>query len=153
MGFRLRHIRVALAAVTLLLATAPEVFAKPAEPQENSLQLRLERLASVLKAEGERAIAAAANAANRAWEENKDTVAEVKTGLAARLESFGKLLNEQKARLATLGEDAAARIDAWRQAASSSWAEIHRSATEALDWFQGWIAKQSVSDEPSETRV
>ena len=64
--------------------------------------------------------------------------------LALHLETFGKTLNEQKARLAIIGEDAAAHVEAWR-AAEESWSDIERSAIGALE--------QPVPDEQAQISV
>jgi hypothetical protein len=183
MGIRLRHlsiVRIAVLAATMLIAVGP-VSANPVESQDNSQQSELERLAARLKAKSERAIAVASQAAARAVEASKDAIAETQTDLGPRLETFRKMLNAQKAKLATLGEDAAARFDAWKQAATKSWsetwnetwnktwnetwteswgetwtdswAELHRSAQEAVDWLRDWIEKQSGPDAQTETPV
>lgn len=168
MGFHLDRFGAVLLAAALLASASP-VPAKPAESQEDSGYSKFESLASRLKAEGRWALNAAGDATARAVEASKDAVAEAETDLAPRLETFRQVLNEQKAKLATLGADAAARFDAWKQAAAKSWsemwsetltdswadswAEIHRAATEALDWFRGWIDEQPTTEEQTETPV
>jgi DNA anti-recombination protein RmuC len=140
MRFCLTGTGVALVTAALLLTAVP-ASAKSAQSQENSLHQELESFAAALKAHSERAMAAAAEAARGAIEDNKDKIDDVKS-------DFTALLNEQKARLGIIGEDAAAKFDAWTQAAVESWAEMHHSALEALDRLQDWLERQSVSDEP-----
>jgi len=167
MRFRLSCARPALVAVAVLLAVTP-VSAKTTESQENSYSA-FTAFASQLKAQSEQALAATAKAAAYALEEGKAAVAEGEKNLAPRLETFRLMLNQQKARLGIIGQDAAQRLNAWKEAAAKawdekwsdtwsdtwarSWTEIHRSAMETLDRFRDWIAKQSVSDEQTETPV
>jgi hypothetical protein len=131
----------------VVLLTAVPVSAKPAQAQEDSLQQELERFAAALKAHSERAMAEAAQAARGAIDANQDKIDDIKSDLAAQMESFRALLNEQKARFDMIGEDAAAKFDAWTKAAVESWAEMHRSALEALDQLQDWL-EQNFADEP-----
>jgi len=180
LGIHLGRFGAAIFAAVLLLGTAP-ALAKPAESQEDSFYSQLESLASRLKADGARAIETAGAATARAVEASKGAIAQTQTDLGPRLETFRKALNEQKAKLAIFGEDAAARFNAWKQAATQSWsemwsdtwaesgsdtstdawadtwtkswAEIHRAATEALDRFRHWIAAQPDSEEQTETPV
>lgn len=151
MGFRLGRLagRLGLALLTAaaLLGATP-VSATPQDSQTHSLLEELESLATELEAQSERAIAAAAQAARRTIEENKDTLADAKSDLAVQLDRFRTLLNEQKAKLDMIGEDAAATLDAWTQAAAESWAETHRSTLEAIERLRQWLEEQSESDEP-----
>lgn len=164
MRFCLSHAAVAIVAATLLLAVPP-VSAKPTESQEDSVSSQFESLASRLKAEGERALDAAAGATARAIEASKGAIAETQTELGPRLQTFRQLLNEQKAKLAMIGEDAASRFNAWKQAATKywaemwseslteSWTEIRRAAVDALDRFRDWIDGQPDTEEHTETPV
>jgi len=157
MRIRLSRVGGALAAAALLLTAGP-VFANPLESQENSLQSQFARVAAQLMADSERAIAAAAEAANGAVEEGQDALAEAEKNLAPRLQTFSRLLNEQKVKFAMIGEDAGAWFDAWKQAITESWTdawaeswsetwvEMQRSASQALDEFRDWIEKYSVSE-------
>jgi hypothetical protein len=171
-GFRLGHFSAVLVAATLALS-AGSALAKPADSQEDPASSQFESLASRLKAGTERALDAASDAAARAVDASKGAIAETETDLGPRLETFRQMLNDQKAKLAMIGEDAVDRFDAWKQAATDSWSEIwsdtrtkswtqtftqswtefRRAATEALDRFRDWIADQPKSDDYTETPV
>jgi len=163
MRFRLRCVRPVLVAAALVLTATP-VGAKTTESQENSYSA-FTAFASRLKAESEQAFTVTAKAAAYAIEEGKAAIAESEKNLAPRLETFQLMLNQQKARLGIIGQDAAQRLKAWKETAAKawdekwsdtwtrSWTEIHRSAMEMVDRFRDWIAKQSVSDEQTETPV
>jgi hypothetical protein len=156
----------AVLAAAFLLSVTP-VSANTAESQENSSYTVsvFASFASKLKVESEQALAAAAKTAAQAIEESKAALAEAEKDLAPRLETFRLALNEQKARLGTIGQDAAARLRVWKEDTATawnetwsdtwtqSWADIHRSTMQTLDRFRDWIAKRSVSDEKSETPV
>ena len=134
---------LALITALVLIGTGP-VMARdetaPPASQSESVHKQLERLAEELKAQSDRLIGAAAQAAQRAMVENEDV-------LAAQLETFRGLLNDQKANLDIIGQDAATTLDALSQAAKESWEDMHRSALEALDQLQAWLEQQSGSDE------
>jgi len=163
MRFRLRCARPALVAALIVLGVTP-VGAKTTESQENSYST-FTAFASRLKAQSEQALTVTAKAAAYAIEEGKAAIAESEKTLAPRLETFRLMLNQQKARLGIIGQDATQRLKAWKEAAAKawdetwsdpwtrSWTEIHRSAMEMVDRFRDWIAKQSVSDEQTETPV
>jgi len=164
MRFRLSCARPALLAAVLMLAVTP-VSARVTESQENSSYSAFAAFASQLKARSEQALAATSKAAAQMIEQSKAALSETEKDFAPRLETFGLMLNEQKARLGIIGQDAAQRLRAWKEAAAKawdqkwsdtwaqSWTEIHRSAMETLDRFRDWIAKQSVSDDQTETPV
>ena len=168
MGFHLGHFSAVLVAVAIA-SSAGLALAKPTGTPEDSAYSRFESLAFRLKADGERALAAAGDVTARAVDASKDAIAETQDDLGPRLETFRQMLNEQKAKLAMIGEDAAARFDAWKQAATKSWsemwsdawteswnqswAEIQRAATETLDRFRDWIAKTPDSEDHTETPV
>ena len=147
MRFCLTGLGVALVTAILLLTAVP-VSAKPAQSQDNSLHQELESFAAALKAHSERAMAAAAQAARGAIDDNKAKIDDIKSDLTAQMETFRALLNQQKARFDMIGEDAAVKFDTWTQAAVESWTEMHRSALEALDRLQDWLEQNAVSDEP-----
>ena len=169
MRFCLSCARAVLAAAFLLSATP--VSANTAKSQENSSYSvsLLASFAAKLKVESEQALAAAAKTAAQAIEESKAALAAAEKDFVPRLETFRIALNEQKARLGTIGQDAAARLRAWKEDAATawnetwsdswsdtwtqSWADVHRSTMQTLDRFRDWIAKRSVSDEKSETPV
>jgi hypothetical protein len=151
MRCRLSFIGATLVVAAFLPSITPASANTP-ESQENSSYSAFTRFASALKAESEHAVAATEKV------------------LVPRLQTFRLTLNEQKARLGTIGQDAAARLWAWKEGAATawnetwsdktwsgtwtqSWADIHRSAMETLDQFRDWIAKQHVSDEQTETPV
>lgn len=168
MGFRLRHFSAVLVAATLVLSAGP-ASAKPTESQEDSAYSQFESLASRLKAGAERALDAAGDATARAVAAGKGAIAETQDDFGPRLETFRQMLSEQKAKLATVGEDAVARFDAWKQAATDSWSEMwsdtwtqswtqswtefQRTATETLDRFRDWIAEKTDSEDATETPV
>jgi hypothetical protein len=143
------------------------VSANTLESQDNSSYSvsMFASFASKLKVESAQALAAAAKAAAQAIDASKAGLAEAEKDLASRLETFRLALNEQKARLGTIGQDAAARLRVWKEDTATawnetwsdtwtqSWADIHRSTMQTLDRFRDWIAKRSVSDEKSETPV
>jgi hypothetical protein len=167
-GFHLGRFCAVLIAAALA-SSAGIASAKSTESQEDSAYSKFESLASRLKAEGDRALAVAGDVTARAVDAGKDAIAETQDDLSPRLETFRQMLNEQKAKLAMVGEDAAVHFDAWKQAAtkswsemwsdawtaswSQSWAEIQRAATETLDRFRDWIAKTPDSEEHTETPV
>jgi hypothetical protein len=142
----LQCLRLTLVAGTvgaLALASAPQAVAKPIEPQENSFQTAVDSFASYLKAETNEAVVAAA----RAVRENKGTLAAAKARIDATISALRETLSGQKAILETLGPDAAAMGEAWRQAAVGSWARMQHSAAVALDWIAAWMRNHSLSDE------
>ena len=110
--------------------------AKPLEPQENSLHSA--SFVSYLKSETNEAETAAARIAR----ENNDTLAEAKSHIGAQIAAF----SSQKARLTTLGKDASAIWEAWRETAVSSWAKVRAQVHDALDWIAAWMRNQSLSD-------
>jgi hypothetical protein len=125
-----------------LVAGGALAVAKPVEPQENSLHSAVDSFVSHLKSETNEAVTAAARIAR----ENKDTVAEVKSRIGAQIAAFSAALSGQKARLTTLGKDASAVWEAWREAAVSSWAKVQAQAHDALDWITAWMRNQPLSD-------
>ena len=167
----LARLSVALVSAALLLAALP-ASAKPAESQDNSFHTELDHFASTLKAEGRRALTAAANAVAHAVHDGSAALAaalaEAETDAATQLQEFRAALNERKARLGMIGEDAAERLETWKQtwkqetiaAWLDSWPDswtdtmsaMHRSATGALDWFRDWLKTPSAS-EPTQIPV
>jgi ElaB/YqjD/DUF883 family membrane-anchored ribosome-binding protein len=142
---RLPSFRCALIAAMLgapLFAGGALAAAKPLEPQENSLHSAVDSFVSYLKSETNEAVTAAARIAR----ENEDTLAEAKSRIGAQIAAFSALLSGQKARLTTLGKDASAVWEAWREVAISSWAKVRRQAHDALDWIAAWMRNQSLSD-------
>jgi len=131
---------IAAMLATPLYAGGALAAAKPLEPQENSLHSA--SFVSYLKSETNEAETAAARIAR----ENNDTVADVKSRIGARIAAFSAALSGQKARLTTLGKDASAIWEAWRETAVSSWAKVRAQAHDALDWIAAWMRNQSLSD-------
>jgi hypothetical protein len=131
----------------VMLAPAPWAFAEPVDPQENSLQSAVGGFVAYLKSETNEAMTAAARAAR------ENTIAAAKARIDATIASLRETLNGQKARLETLGKDATAMSEAWREAAVSSWAKIEHSVHDALDWIEAWMRNQSPSDQSPEIPV
>jgi hypothetical protein len=123
--------------------------AKPIVPNENSVQATIDGFLAYLKSETNEAIATAARIAR----DNKDSLAVAKSYLDSQLSAWRDLLSDQKARAGTLGKDASATWEAWRQAAVASWASIERQARDALDWIATWMRNQSLTDRNPETPV
>ena len=119
-------------------------------------------MASNLKEEGTQALEAAAEAASNAVEESQDALAKAEKTWSPRLQAFQQTLSDQKAALAMMGEDAAAALDTWKEAAteswsklwaepwsetwSESWAEMQNSASRVVEWFRAWFEKQPVTE-------
>lgn len=133
---------IAAMLATPLFAGGALAAVKPLEPQENSLHSAVDSFVSYLKSETNEAVTAAARIAR----ENKDTMAEVKSRIGAQIAAFSAALSGQKAKLTTLGKDASAMWEAWREAAVSSWAKMQAQAHDALDWITTWMRNQSLSD-------
>lgn len=162
----LAFMSAAAVSAALLLGALP-ASATPSDSRDNFTEL--DRLAASLKTQGARALDAASDAATRALHDGKVALAEAETDAAQRFHEFRETLNERKARLGMIGEDAAARLKAWKQETRAAWLDlwpetwsktwsgtmsgVHRSATEALDWFRDWIGKYSASDQPDEIPV
>lgn len=151
------RIVITLVTAMVLFGTTPAT-ALPNEtsPQMASVQDELERLAGAIEEHSDRAIAAAAQAARRTIEDNKDALSDLESEWAAQVESFRALLNDQKANFDKIGEDVAAAFDAWMQESKESWkkswqeawTEMHHSALEALDRLQALLERNSASNEP-----
>lgn len=159
---------VAIVSAALLLAALP-VSAKPADSQDNFFYSDLDRFASTLKAEGQLALTATANAVTHTVHDGSAALAEAETDAAKQLQEFRAALNERKARLGMIGADAAERLETWKKtwqqvtiaAWFDSWPDswidtmsaMHRSATGALDWFRDWLKTPSASDKPTQIPV
>jgi hypothetical protein len=126
-----------------LLAAAP-VAAKPIEPTENSGQTTVDSFVAYLKSETNEALTIAARMAR----DNKESLAAAKSYLDRQLSGWRELLSERKARSGTLGQDASATWQAWRQAAVASWATIERQARDVVDWIATWMRQQSLTENP-----
>ena len=152
-----------------LLGALP-ASAKPAESQDNSLSTELGRLASTLTTHSERAVEAAGDAAARALHDGQGVFAEAQSDIAKSFEKFSHALNEQKAELGMIAEDATARLKKWQQETIGAWldtwpdntwsntwaetmSEIHSSATEALNRLHEWLKKQTASEEPAQISI
>jgi len=149
---RLQALRLTLLAGmlgALAFTGASQAVAKPLEPQENSFQSAVDGFLAYLKSETNELAAAAARAAR----ENKDTLTQAKANIGAQISALREALSGQKARLATLGKDAATMGEEWKQVTISSWATMQRSAADALDGIATWMRNQSLSDKHPEIRV
>jgi hypothetical protein len=137
------------AMVGLPLLAATPVTAKPIEANENSVQVTVDSFVAYLKSETNQALTIAARVAR----DNKDSLAAAKSYLDNQISAWRDLLSDRKARPGTLGKDASATWQAWRQAAVSSWATIERSAHEVVDWIATWMRHLSLSHQNPETPV
>jgi hypothetical protein len=147
---RLSIFRSALIAAMLglpLLASAPAA-ARPIEPDKNSVQAAIDSFVAYLKSETNDAATMAARLAR----DHQDSLAAAKSYFDNQLSAWRDLLSDQKARAETLGDDASATWDAWREAAAASWAIVERQAVDALDWIQSWM-RYSLRDQSPETPV
>lgn len=142
---RLSFLRYALITAVLampLFAGKALAADQPVEPQDNSLQSAVDNFVSFLKSETNEAVTAAARLAR----ENKNMIADAKAELGAQIAAWHAALSGQKARLKTLGKDASAMWEAWREEAVSSWAKVERKAHDALDRITAWMRNQSLSN-------
>lgn len=135
--------------VGLPLLAATPVTAKPIEANENSVQVTVDSFVAYLKSETNQALTIAARVAR----DNKDSLAAAKSYLDNQISAWRDLLSDPKARPGTLGKDASATWQAWRQAAVSSWATIERSAHDVVDWIATWMRHLSLSHQNPETPV
>jgi hypothetical protein len=124
----------------IMLAPAASAVANPLEPRENSFQNAIDSLTAYLKAETNEAAA-------RVARDNKGTIDAAKANIDATISALGETLSGRKAILETLGPDAAAMGEAWRQTAVESWAKMQQSAADALDWIAAWMRNHPLSDE------
>jgi hypothetical protein len=85
--------------------------------------------------------------------DNQVSLAAAKSYFDGQLSAWRDLLSDRKARTGTLGKDASATWEAWRQTALASWAAIERQARDALDWIAAWMRNQAVTDQNPETPV
>jgi hypothetical protein len=137
------------AMVGLPLLAATPVTAKPIEANENSVQVTVDSFVAYLKSETNQALTITARVAR----DNKDSLAAAKSYLDNQISAWRDLLSDRKARPGTLGKDASATWQAWRQAAVSSWATIERSAHDVVDWIATWMRHLSLSHQNPETPV
>jgi len=149
---RLRFSRLSLIAAMLgaqLVAGGALAAGQPVEPQENSLNSAVDNFVSYLKSETNETMTAAARIAR----ENKDSLAQAKSCIDTQIDALRGSLSGQKARLTTLGTEASAMWEAWRETAGTSWAKVEHSARDALDRIAGWMRNQSLSEQRPETPV
>ncbi len=125
-------------------AGATPAVADPVEPQEYSVQAAIDGFVSYLKSETNEALIAAARLAR----EHQDSLTAARSYLESQFDAWRGSLSGQKARVGTLGKDAAEIWEAWRATAASSWATIQRQAENALDWIETWMRNQSLSEPP-----
>jgi hypothetical protein len=135
-------LRLAVIAAMLgltIVAGETRAASQPAEPPANSsFQSAVDGFVSYLKAETNEL----ATVAMRLARENKD-IAEAKSRIDTQFSAWSAALSHQKARLSTLSRDASAKLQAWSEAAISSWAKLERSARETLDWITARMRNQS----------
>ena len=156
----LAHLSATFLSAAWLFGALP-ASAKPAESQDNSLSTELGRLASTLTTHSERAVEAAGDAAARALHDGQGIFAEAQSDIAKSFEKFSHALNEQKADLGMIAEDAVARLKAWQQDTIAAWpdtwgetmSEMHHSAIEALNRLHDWLKKQTASEEPAQISI
>jgi hypothetical protein len=147
---RLSIFRSALIAAMLglpLLASAPAA-ARPIEPDENSVQAVIDSFVAYLKSETN----GAATMAARLARDHQDSLAAAKSYFDNQLSAWRDLLSDQKARAGTLGRDASATWDAWREAAAASWAIAEQQARDVADWIATWM-RHSLRDQNRKTPV
>lgn len=137
------------AMVGLPLLAATPVTAKPIEANENSVQATVASFLAYLKSETNEAL----TIATRMAPDNKESLAAAKSYLDSQISAWRDLLSDRKARPGTLGKDASATWQAWRQAAVSSWATIERSAHDVVDWIATWMRHLSLSHQNPKTPV
>jgi hypothetical protein len=136
------------AMVGLPLLVGTPALAKPIEPNVTSVQAAIDDIVAYLKSETNEAMTMAARLAR----DHEDDLAAAKSYLDSQFSAWRDLLSDQKARAETLGHDASATWDAWREAAAASWAIIERQAVDALDWIQSWM-RHSFRDQSPDTPV
>jgi antirestriction protein ArdC len=149
---RLQCLRLAFLAgllAVLTLAPAPQALAERPDPQQNSLQSAVDSFVAYLKTETNEAMTKVARLAR----EHKDVIDSAKARTDSAIAELSEKFSGQKATLQRFGRDAAAMSEAWREAAASSWANIERSARDALSEIQAWMRNQSPPDENSEIHV
>jgi len=142
-----QFISVALMVAALGLAGAAgatPAVADPIDPQENSLQETVDGFISYLKSETTGALTAAAKLAR----ENKDSLTAAQSYLESQYDAWRAALSDQKARVETLGKDAAEIWEAWRATAVSCWAKIEHQAQDVFDRIETWMRNQSLSEPP-----
>ena len=144
-----QFISFAIAAMLGLACVAGPTLAaaKPSEP--NAAEATIDSFVAYLKSETNEAMSMAARMAR----DNKDSLAAAKSYLERQLSAWRDLLSDRKATAGTLGKDAATSWEAWRQAATASWAAIERYALDALDWIETWMRNQSLSNQNPETPI
>jgi hypothetical protein len=147
---RLSIIRSGLIAamVGLPLLVGTPALAKPIEPGVTSVQAAIDDFVAYLKSETNEAMSMAARLAR----DHDDDLAAATSYLDRQFSAWRDLLSDQKARAATLADDASATWHAWREAAASSWAIIERQAVDALDWIQSWM-RHALKDQSHEAPV
>jgi hypothetical protein len=136
----------AIAGLPLLVGTP--ALAKPIEPNVTSVQAAIDDFVAYLKSETNEAMTMAARLAR----DHEDDLVAAKSYLDRQFSAWRDLLSDQKARAETLGDDASATWNAWRDAAAASWAIVERQAVDALDWIQSWM-RHSLRDQSPETPV
>jgi hypothetical protein len=134
---------------SLAFVSPASAEAKSVEPQQNSLQDKIDDLLAYLRSESYDVTSEVARMARA----HKGTIDAAESMLRARLARLGAALSGQKERAETLAGDAMARLDAWSKSAGVSWAETRRQAEQFLHNFTAWLRNQTPAEETSEIPV
>jgi hypothetical protein len=126
-------------------AGATQAFGNPSESRASPVASTVGDFASALKAKSEEAW----QNCGQALAHGQAIYAELKRRQGIRLEALSATLSEQKARLATMREEAAATFATWQQAAGEKWAAWQHAAFDALGSLAEWMHKQSAPNEAS----
>lgn len=140
---RMRSVRLCVAIVfaALFLGALP-VSAKPAEQQDYSLSVALDRFFATLTEQSERALENGKSIAALAIHSATAELADITTEASRRIQDFRDSLNEPKAKLDILGKDAAAWLIALTQ-----------ETTEAVHRFPDRLKTRSATDEPTQIPI
>jgi uncharacterized protein YukE len=133
----------------VLLAPEPRALAEPIESQENSLQSQVDNFVAYLRTETNEAIIAAA----RATREHKDNIEAAKARVGAALDELSQAWGGQKGTLERFSKNATAMSEAWREAATTSWAKIEHSARGVLAELETLLRRHSRPEENPEIPV
>jgi hypothetical protein len=134
--------------VGLPLFVGTPALAKPIDPTVTSVQAAIDDFVAYLKSETNEAMTMAARLAR----DHEEDVAAAKSYLDRQFSAWRDLLSDQKARAETLGDDASATWDAWREAAAASWAIAEQQARDVADWIATWM-RHSLRDQNRKTPV
>lgn len=158
---------VSVVSTALIFPTLP-ASAKPSD-SHNNLRAGLERFAATLKAKSADALNATSGVTARVFQDGKGASSAAEADLTQRLQEFRETLNERKATLGMIGEDAAARLKTWKHRTQAAWSDlwpktwselwtetmsaVHRSATAALDRLRDWIGRPSAPGQETDIPI